>query len=293
MWLVCGGSGLLGGRLVANLIEERSAILVLNSRGVSLVQSSRTNQVSGANMQPDMFDRVFEHYNVDVVVNTIGATDVDRCELDPSYADLLNVTIPKSLSDACVRHGCYFINVCTDQLFAGSNKLFDENHDKRPVNYYGVTKALAEDEILSSNSRALSIRTNFFGKGIQRNSYSDYLMECLLSKHVLKLRTDVVFNPVSLSVLAGSLRFLCEKQSIFGKLNIGSKNIVSKYEFGCLVAECAGLDWSRIVPVSGKFDNQVAERALAMSLDVKLAEETFGCSMPSVREMLIEEYDFC
>ena len=60
---------------------------------------------------------------------------------------------------------------------------------------YAATKVQAETRVLENYSKALIIRTNFYGWGTSyRKSFSDYIIESLRKKQLITLFDDVYYR---------------------------------------------------------------------------------------------------
>lgn len=101
----------------------------------------------------------FNKHKVETVIHTAALTSVEECENNRQKAYLVNVEGTKHLLNA-VSSKCYFILISSACVFRGDEGNYSERCVPCPVNYYGLTKLLAET-IVSSHNNSLIIRTNF------------------------------------------------------------------------------------------------------------------------------------
>ena len=109
-------------------------------------------------------------------------------------------------------------------------------------NAYSITKYIGEKNI-ENYKNSLIIRTNFFGKSISKykKSYSDFIIKNLKNKKEIRLPENVIFNPVDINFLASKILKLGDLK-VKGTYNLGSKDSISKYNFGILIAQKFNLE---------------------------------------------------
>jgi len=76
----------------------------------------------------------------------------------------VNALGTKNIAEACHKYGHYLIHISTDFIFDGINPPaggYSESDQPHPIEWYGQTKLLAEDEVTRSGCRSVIIRTAF------------------------------------------------------------------------------------------------------------------------------------
>lgn len=113
---------------------------------------------------PASFRRLIE-WRPDVVVNCAAWTDVDGCARDPDRANLINGLAPGEVARAC--RPALFVQISTNEVFAGDRgSPYDEADLPRPVNPYGVSKLMGEQQVQESGTPFVIVRTAWlFGPG--------------------------------------------------------------------------------------------------------------------------------
>lgn len=261
--LFCGGSSLLAQSWIREGQPEYNYILSIHNR------ESNQNKARNVVLEYQDFKELskkFHQLKIDIVVNCIGLTNVEACEKDEKLAEFTNVKIVETIAKASKDSGVKLVHISTDHLFDGTRAFASEKEKKDPVNIYGSTKSKGEDIVLDSYPEALVIRTNFFGWGPSyKPSFSDKILESLRNNKSIQLFNDVYYTPVSVASLRENILALLEKNAS-GVFNITSNERITKYEFGCRLADIFGYTKTLIKPISINSVQGITRRPKDMSL---------------------------
>ncbi|MHA1247406.1 MAG: SDR family oxidoreductase [Candidatus Thorarchaeota archaeon] len=91
--------------------------------------------------------KVFEMHEPSVCIHLAANTDVAFCESNHEDAYQTNVVGTANIVDACIEHSTYLVFTSTDYVFDGLKGMYKEEDPPNPINYYGLTKLLAEYEV--------------------------------------------------------------------------------------------------------------------------------------------------
>lgn len=211
------------------------------------------------------------------VINCIGFTNVEYCEVDKKKANYLNYLIPKKLTYVSKFLDIPIIYISTDMLFNGKKKTkYFETDKPSPVNYYSKSKLLGEKEV-KKYKKSLIIRTNFYGSNNKNNvTFSDKIY---YSKNKIFLWKNIYFTPINIKILIKIINFLINKK-IYGVYNVSANKKISKFKLGQKIAQIINKN-VQIIP--NKFDQKIfVRRPLNMSLcNSKLLKK-----FPSLRKEL-------
>ena len=258
--LFLGGSSLLAYCWCKTVTNKSQVILGIHNRPSEL-EGFESVSVDFNNLKNQI-----NHLNVDIIINCIGYTNVENCEINPEKAHKVNVEYPSIISKVCQELSINLVHISTDHLYDGTEKKCNESNKTNPLNVYAQTKAKGEKKVLSLNPEALVIRTNFFGFGpTYRESFSDYIINNLKSNNNISLFSDVYYTPVLVSELASAIEKLIEKKCN-GIYNVVSDERISKLNFGLKIVNEFSLDKSLISSVSIKSRNDLVNRPSEMSL---------------------------
>jgi len=136
-----GASGFLGTKLKKNFVEKGYNVLGVDFQGNSefKIDATNINEVTS----------FMEKEKPDFVINTIGLTSSLECEKDHKKAKLLNYETAKNISESSKKIDIPLIFFSSSYVFDGKKGNYSEEDKTSPLNEYGVTKVLAEKEILS------------------------------------------------------------------------------------------------------------------------------------------------
>ncbi len=281
--LLTGGSGLLALNWAVAIRDRFSVVLGLHQRKVV---------IDGAECIPldlksvDRLTRSLTVIRPDIVIHAAGMTSVELCERDPGAAFKVNVELARNVASACESLSLPLVHISTDHLFRGDTQFCDETSQIFPLNAYGVSKAAAEREVMSTSPHALVVRTNFYGWGpAYRQSFSDWILESIGSGRKITLFDDVYYTPILVSRLAHTVHALVDSDAA-GVFNVVGDSRMSKYEFGCRLACRFGLDASLISPGSIDASANLVMRPLDMSLSNRKASKFLGQTLGTVDEHL-------
>jgi dTDP-4-dehydrorhamnose reductase len=277
--LITGGSGLLAVNWAISVRDEYDVTLLLHHRKIA-VQGVNTSAASLDSLDECL--AAVDKHQPDIVIHTVGLTNVDECESNIELARELNINIVKNISIACNQKKIKLVHISTDHLFSGEQRLLTEEAIPNPVNNYAKTKLEGEQEVQKNCKDALIIRTNFFGWGTSyRQSFSDFIINKLKNNEPIDLFFDVFFTPILIDELAKRVCRLIDENHK-GIFNVVGGERLSKYEFGIKLANCFVLNTGLINKVSITQRIGLVKRPSDMSLSNKKVCKILNCIMPSI-----------
>ena len=271
-----GATGNLGSRIVEQALPRES--VYGTSRHYSTFRIFK--------YQPDSFNatrfiELLNQLSPDVVINCIAMTSIDMCEQDSNQSLEINFQIPKNLSRLANDFGAKFVQISTDAVFDGQiqHEKYKEDDVRRPVNVYGQHKAMAEDSVLSSSSKNLIVRTNFFGFGVPpRKTFLDIALSGFLSGNEVLGFTDSVVTFLPVSIVAENTLALIEAEAE-GVFHLAASESVSKFDFLEDFKNELAISGGLIVPVLST-SKLKAPRGVDLSLSSERIEAFLGKAMP-------------
>ncbi len=260
--LILGSEGILGSYLAEYLKSNSFEVIGVNRKNYF-------SQIKNINKNLSL--------KIDTIVNCVAMTNVDACEKDLESAFISNAYFIKNFSQEINLKSIHLINISTDQVYSGKGPHIEKNI--KPLNVYGVTKLLGEE--YANNFLTTNLRINYIAKSTreQKPSFTDWLFLSLKKGKNITLFDDIVFNPLHVNDICKALKTVI-LNPFYGTFNLGSRDYMSKAEFGMSFAKELGLS-TRSVEIGSYLDNQLlAKRPRDMSMDVKLFEETFEINLP-------------
>jgi dTDP-4-dehydrorhamnose reductase len=284
--LVFGASGFLGQKVYAAFRTKADYATFGTYYSSNVVDQSEL--IFSNSCDFNRVKKLVLELNPKYIVNCVALTDVDYCNFSPSISKSLNLDFPVFLSDLCLAHKIELIHVSTDHFVSKDSMPRVEEVDMHAINVYGQHKLDADIRIAQSNSRALILRTNFFGFSNNSNqSFFDKIFNCYVNKISFIGFTDVFFSPLSIQELVKSIARLIEVEA-YGIVNLASDESVSKFDFAKIVEEELLVESGLLMPGLLSSSPSQVPRPNFMSLDNSKFKTLTNCQLPSLRSMIRE-----
>lgn len=278
--LVTGASGLLGLSLCRDLADRHEVVAVSHTRPVV---HPGVRGVAVDLRDPESLRRLFDSEHPSLVVHAAALTSIEACEADPALARELNTDLAVRVAHLCAEHGSRLVHVSTDAVFDGAGGPYRESDPVAPGSVYAQSKADAETGCLAALPGALVARVNFFGwSATGRRSLAEFFHRALSAGERVRGFTDVTFSPLYQRDL-GTLLLDAADAGIAGIRHAGGPDVLSKFEFGRLVAEVFDLDPDLVEPSSVAVLQAGQVRSPRLAMDSGLLAGELGRELPSVR----------
>jgi dTDP-4-dehydrorhamnose reductase len=205
-------------------------------------------------------ERMIKHYNPWAIINTAGYSKIDEAEKEQEECFMINSVAPKFLSTVCRKYGLQFVTYSSDLVFDGKkNNPYLESDLVAPLNIFGQSKVMAEENVLKNDPDALIIRTGaFFGPWDRFNFVQDALRSFLHEQEFIA-PNDVVVSPTYVPDLVNTtLDLLIDEAN--GIWNISNKGSISWAMLAYEVAKRSGYNPKHFKPVTLAEMNFIASR---------------------------------
>ncbi len=185
--------------------------------------------------------RLFQDIQPAAVIHLAAQSSPNVCQEQPESSYQLNVTVAVNIAGLCSDRALPCAFASSEMVFNGLNAPYNETASVSPINRYGEQKALAEVEMLRRYPQTAVCRMPlmFGAVPLTASSFLQPFIQALRSGRELKLFTDEFRTPVSGTTAAHGL--LLALQQVQGRIHLGGKERISRYEFGCLMAEVLAL----------------------------------------------------
>ncbi|RNC62977.1 MAG: UDP-glucose 4-epimerase [Candidatus Dichloromethanomonas elyunquensis] len=149
--MVTGGAGFIGSNLVKELVKYGHAISVFDN----LSTGKKENLVGGVNFYlGDIRDKEYLNYSIsqekpEIIFHLAAQISVSQSVIDPVTDGEINIFGTLNLLKSAVKHEVQKIVFASSAAVYGRPQYLpiDENHIKRPLSGYGITKNTAEQYI--------------------------------------------------------------------------------------------------------------------------------------------------
>lgn len=160
--LFTGGGGLLGKYFLKTQDKKHKLFLTYNKNSPNQISNSNWIKLNVINFNE--CNKVLFQLKPDLVVHSASLGDVEFCENHKRLAYNTNFVGTQNIIKGTLKISTKLIYISTSYVYDGKKNLYSEKDITNPVNYYGFTKKLSEDEIISKNKNALILRpTTMYG----------------------------------------------------------------------------------------------------------------------------------
>jgi dTDP-4-dehydrorhamnose reductase len=263
--LIIGGSGLVGTTLISYALSDYDLHATVNKNEI---KSDNVNviQVDLLENRQKIIDLI-SNLRPDIVVNTAAHASVDLCETDHRIADLLHVDVLKDIAKISKKTGSKLIHLSTDFVFEGNQEgKYTENDIPKPVNYYGKTKMLGENVVLSESEKNVVLRPAVIYGWHKKSRFTNWIIESLQAGKVVDPHVDQYNTPTLVDDLCKAILKVIELD-VSGLYNSTGKTCLSRYEFAQALADGFGLNKNLIKPVTSQEKKQLAPRPFRTCLN--------------------------
>lgn len=235
--LIVGATGSLGSAF-AKACEKRGIIYHLTTRSQLDIASEESVR------------SMLEIKKPWAVINAAGFSRIDEAENSRQLCTRENITGPAILANICKLMQIRFVTFSSDQVFDGKKRRpYSVADTTEPLNFYGLSKQLAEIKISNINSDCLIIRSSFFFNPWHEK---DNLYKILQNKNTAEkhfyLPSDIIMSPVYVPDFVNVvLDLLIDGER--GIWHLSNQEEISIYDFVKSALNIAGIKKKIISPV--------------------------------------------
>lgn len=178
----------------------------------------------------------------EVVVHMAAITHIDVCEEDKKRGKnglvwKVNVEGTREVASYCAKNDIPLVFLSTECVFDGKKDFFEEKSKKNPINWYGVTKSEAEEEILRSGARSAIIRSvvAYHKDDNERTIYGKILKNLKQEKEFFSV-DDQLFTPTYTYDIVRAINRVIDRD-LFGVFHVAPSTSLTPYDFALIVAK--------------------------------------------------------
>jgi len=287
--LITGSNGLLGQKLVANLLEKDIDFLA-TSKGENRNQDCPNEKYYSLDIcVQTAIEDLFDKYKPTHVIHTAAITNVDACELDPDLCYLVNVQATQFLVEASLKHKAHFQLLSTDFIFDGLKGNYNEEDIPNPLSHYASSKVNAEQVLLNSEYQNWSIVRTIIvygiGNNLSRTNIVCWAKDALSKGQEMRIIDDQFRAPTWADDLAWACVRIC-KLNKTGIFHISGPETMSIFEIVQRVARYFSLPTSTLVRTDSSTLNQPAKRPPRTGFDLAKSKKELGYNPMTLEETL-------
>ncbi len=149
--------------------------------------------------------------NPEVIINAAAYTAVDKAEEEPEKAMVINGVLPAILAEEAKKSGGILIHYSTDYVFDGKKKTpYNEEDIPEPVNVYGKTKLIGEENIQQSEAAHIILRTSWI-YGLRGNNFLLTMQKVMKERKEIRVVNDQMGSPTWSRMIAEATAQLLAK----------------------------------------------------------------------------------
>ena len=278
-----------------NFIKNYSAEFNIISLSRTLPENNQFNIIKN-NIKLESIAKIINKEKPDFIINCIAMGNVDLCESNKKEAIKINYNFVKDLVQICLNNKkIKLIHFSSNAIYDGQSPYYNELSKSEPINYYGLTKKLADSYIKENLNNYLILRPiSIYGitESFQRNNPVNWLLDQLLENKKVNLVSDIYNNMLFVEDASKALR-ISIINNINGELNLSSDKSLSLFEIGLLICNILKLDTSLITKVNSTFlqKSDMAPRPKNTSFDNSLAKSKLNMNFMKMEEGIMNLYN--
>ena len=279
--LLTGANGMLGSSL-AEILSQSQHKTWATGKGECRLQPQLLHDhfkyISLDITQKDEVEQIMTLVKPDAIIHAAAMTQVDDCEQNKSISYSVNVDGTRNLLASAEDFNSRFCLISTDFVFSGESGPYSENDPTGAVNYYGQTKELAEQLVISSRLNWSIARTVLlYGKAdpSMRSNFIYWVKQNLEAGKLIKVVNDQIRTPTYIPDLAKGIGLMMEKGAR-GIFHLSGKDILTPYQMAILIAKHLNLNQSLIEPVDASIFTQIGKRPLKTGFVIDKAVNELG-----------------
>jgi dTDP-4-dehydrorhamnose reductase len=242
---------------------------------------------------PNALQQTLRELKPGLIINASAYTEVDGAEKEPELAMKVNALAPGIMAEISRKLDAVFIHYSTDYVFDGhQNTPYTEEDQTNPLNVYGQSKLIGEENIKQAGNAYLILRTSWV-YSLRGNSFVNKVLGWARKNSTLRIVDDQVSGPTWARMLAQSTSLLLAQnqgnlyQNIYeqcGIYHLAGSGYTSRYEWAKQILandpDRAEQSVQSIEPARSAEFPTPATRPLFSALDCTRFEKTFGLRLP-------------
>jgi dTDP-4-dehydrorhamnose reductase len=280
---ITGGSGLFGSKLAQKAIAKGIEVYSAENRSQCLYGNSFKLDIT----DKEAVSRVIGKIKPDAIVHAASLTDVDKCELNKDLAWKINVDGTKNILQSIDETNPFLVYISTDYVFSGEKGCYVESDAADPVNYYGLTKLIAEELVQTRDEFLIARPSVIYGSSAATGkiNFALFVLEKLRKGEKVKAVSDQ-WNTPTLNTNFADMTIEAIERRLTGVYHLCGATRISRFDFARKIAETFYLDETLIEKACSEQFCWPAKRPQDSSLDTSKAQRALTCKPLKIIEAL-------
>ena len=277
--LVTGSNGLLGQKIVYQLIKRKDIDLIATAKGPNrLIEKKGYKYLDLDITNENQVNRALESFKPNSVINCAAMTNVDACEKNQEDCWDINVNAVKYIATASELVNAHLVHLSTDFIFDGKDGPYAEIDSPNPLHFYAKSKLESEkivQKIMTKWSIARTIIIYGITDNMSRSNLVIWAKKEMENGNSINVINDQYRSPTLAEDLAKGCISIVD-HSAYGIYHLSGPKTYSILELVNIVADFYKLDKSLINPISTASLNQPAKRPLITGFIIEKARKDLG-----------------
>ncbi|NOY00919.1 MAG: dTDP-4-dehydrorhamnose reductase [Verrucomicrobia bacterium] len=223
--VIIGAGGRLGSALCAAC--DPSHLVALRREDLDLEDSAAIKTV-------------LDGLDYDTLWLTAAITDVDYCESHAEQTGRVNTDAAKLIAQISAEKGAQVILFSTDYVFGGEKSSpYREEDETRPLNIYGQSKLLAEQQILEADDQYLVVRLSWLF-GHDKPGFPSWAINQAMTTDSLSVVSNRHSSPTYTGDVIAALRPVIQgEMKLSGILHLCNQGVCTWQEWAQYCVDCA------------------------------------------------------
>lgn len=230
------------------------------------------------------FEAMLDQVQPRAVIHAAAVADIDVSQANPDMVRRLNADTTGGIARACAARGVKLVHLSTDNVFDGERGRYREGDPLHPVNYYGETKALAEQAVREVGGQAVIARVALvmglpvIGTG---NSFLAKFIAAWREGKTVGVPDQEIRSPIDVISLGAALLELATHE-FTGVVHLSGDDILDRCSMARRIAVKLGYDEALVQPNNPENIPGRAPRPRDVSLDNSVAREILRTPLPGI-----------
>jgi dTDP-4-dehydrorhamnose reductase len=282
-FLITGADGQVGSELT-RCLGKAAEIIALNRQNCDLSQI-------------DKLAATIESFNPSIIINAAAYTAVDRAEIEPDLAKIINGEVPSILATVAKQLDIPLIHISTDYVFNGHNCTpYLETDLTAPVSVYGKTKLEGEQNLAKIGGKYLNLRTAWAYGCHGKGNFVKTMLRLAETRPEIRVVADQIGTPTWAKTIAMTIGELIPKLTQgdleSGTYNLTNSGVASWYDFAVAIFDEANslgfpLQVKHVIPITTAEYPTPAVRPAYSVLSNRKLNEVIDRPLPHWRHDLV------